>query len=79
VSVRSSVHSSSKSSLSKKKKNFYPADNVLNIAAKKLQSEGKYTAFGRNIAQELASLGDEMAKYCKKLLTMPYLRHRWEH
>jgi hypothetical protein len=35
-----------------------PADSVLNIVARKLQSEGEYTAFGKRIAQELASLGD---------------------
>jgi hypothetical protein len=28
------------------------ADNVLNIVTQKLQSEGKYTAFGKDIAQE---------------------------
>jgi hypothetical protein len=77
-SVRSSVHSSSKSSHSKKKK-VDPADTVLNIVAQKLQSEGKYSAFRKHTAQELASLGDVMAKYCKKLLTTPFLRRRWEH
>jgi 2,4-dienoyl-CoA reductase-like NADH-dependent reductase (Old Yellow Enzyme family) len=53
---RSSVHSSSKSPDLKKKEKVDPADNMLNIVA----------AFGKDIAQELASLGDEMAKYCKK-------------
>jgi oligoendopeptidase F len=68
-SLESSVHSSSKSSNSKKKKKnkkkFCPADNVLNIVAQKLQCEGTYTAFGKHIAQHVASFGDEMAKYCK--------------
>jgi hypothetical protein len=41
---------------------------VLNIVAQKLQSEGKYTVFGKHTAQELASLGDKMAKYCKKII-----------
>jgi hypothetical protein len=41
---------------------------VLNIVAQKLQSEEKYTAFGKHIAQELASFDDEMAKYCKQII-----------
>jgi hypothetical protein len=59
--VESSGHSSSTSSQSKEKKR-----NVLNIVAQKLRSEGKYTAFGKHIARELASLCDRTAKYRKK-------------
>jgi hypothetical protein len=40
-------------------------DIILNTVVQKLQSEGKYTAFGKFTATELASLGDEMAKYYK--------------
>jgi hypothetical protein len=54
------------SDLKKKNKKVDSADNMLSIVAKNLQSEGKYTGFGRHIAQELASLGDEIAEYCKK-------------
>jgi hypothetical protein len=42
--------------------------NMLNIVAQKLRYEGKYTTFGKHIAQELASLGDKMAKYCKNII-----------
>jgi hypothetical protein len=59
--VGSSVHSSSKFSQSKKKL------NMLNTVAQKLRSEGKYRAFGKHTAQELASLRDKMDKYCKKI------------
>jgi hypothetical protein len=66
-SVGSSVYSSQKSSHSRKRK-VDPADNMVNTVAQKLQSEGKYKAFGKHTAHELASLGDEMAKYCKKII-----------
>jgi hypothetical protein len=41
---------------------------VLNSVVQKLQSEEKHTAFGKHTAQQRASLGDEMIKYCKKII-----------
>jgi hypothetical protein len=61
-----SVESSAAKSSYLKKKKVDPADNVLNIVTQKLQFEGKYTAFGKHIPQDLASLDDKMVKYCKK-------------
>jgi hypothetical protein len=46
---------------------------VISIVTRKLQSEVHRIWK----TQELASLGDEMAKYYKKIFT-PFLRHRWE-
>ncbi|XP_068083461.1 uncharacterized protein [Anabrus simplex] len=70
ISPSAPFSASSSSRRSKRSKNPDPADEVLQIVAKKLKSqeEGKYMTFGRHIAEELAALDDNMATFCKKVI-----------
>jgi hypothetical protein len=41
----------------------------LNLVATKLQSsEGKFSAYGKHVAQELESLPNEMAVFCRRVI-----------
>lgn len=53
----------------RKKKKIDRSDEVLNLVATKLQSsEGKFSAYGKHVAQELESLPNEMAMFCRRVI-----------
>jgi hypothetical protein len=52
----------------KKKKKIDRSNEVLNLVATKLQSsEGKFSACGKHVAQELESLPNKMAMFCRRI------------
>ena len=60
--------SSTRQSFSKEKK-IDRSDEVLHLVATKLQSsEGKFSAYGKHVAQELESLPNEMAMFCRRVI-----------
>ncbi|CAG9765886.1 unnamed protein product [Ceutorhynchus assimilis] len=54
--------------------NKQKSDEVLNLVANKLQDQGKYSAFGRNVATELQELYPEMAIHFKKFINEAIFR-----
>ncbi|CAH1967895.1 unnamed protein product, partial [Acanthoscelides obtectus] len=52
----------------KSQKNLDRSDEVLNIVASKLQTQGKYAGFGQHVGEELQEMPSEMAIYCRKVI-----------